>query len=240
MVLSGCRDEDRGQQDRLRDRECRRRACGDSVGEIGPGRDVVGGHARYATASRMRSAAERSAAASGPSRSSSRDTAGSSCPGRAPAKPLSASGRPPCAPTPGTRTGPWRSLRSGGSVSVAPTTTPTDPGSGSAVLLTAAAASTIDCATVRPSTSARCTEAPSGLEVAASTKTPRPCDAAVSRIGCSEPKPKYGETVTASAASGDSPAHASAYAAIVEPMSPRLASASPSTPWPRTDRKSVV
>ena len=82
------------------------RSPGDGVGEVSPGRDVVGGHARYATASRMRSAAARSAATSGPSRSSSRDTAGNSCPGRAPPKPFRASGRPPCAPTPGTRTGP--------------------------------------------------------------------------------------------------------------------------------------
>ena len=87
----------------------------------------------------------------------------------------SASGRPPCAPTPGTRTGPPSALTSGGVDSVAPTTTPTDPGSGDAARLTAAAASTIDCATVRPSVCAHCTLAPSGLDVAARTNTPRPC-----------------------------------------------------------------
>ena len=38
--------------------------------------------------------------------------------------------------------------------------------------------------------SARCTLAPSGLDVAASTNTPRPCSAAVSSSGRSDPKPR--------------------------------------------------
>ena len=50
------------------------------------------------------------------------------------------------APTPGTSTGPFSALTSGTSTSVAPTTTPTRPGSATS---TAAAASTIDCATVQ-------------------------------------------------------------------------------------------
>ena len=53
-----------------------------------------------------------------------------------------------------------------------------------------AASSTTDCATVRAPLSARWTLAPSGLEVAASTKTPRPLAAARSRSGCSEPNPR--------------------------------------------------
>ena len=103
-----------------------------------------------------------------------------------------------------------QALTSGGSASVAPTTTPIEPGPGARSRLTAAAASTIDCATVRPPASARCTPAPSGLDVAASTNTPRPLALAVSSSGCSDPKPRYGEAVTASAASGESPAQASA------------------------------
>ncbi len=43
----------------------------------------------------------------------------------------------------------------------------------------------------------------SGLEVAASTNTPRPVPAARSSAGASEPKPRYGETVTASEHSGE-------------------------------------
>ena len=54
----------------------------------------------------------------------------------------------------------------------------------------------------------------------ASTKTPRPPRRAASIAGDSEPNPRYGETVTASAHSGDrSSSHAWAYACIVEPMS---------------------
>src|SRR4029077_12718995 len=134
-----------------------------------------------------------------------------------------------------TSTGPPRSLRSGTSKAVAPTTTPTYPGwDPAADRLTTAAWSTISWATVRPSKAARCTVAPSGLEVAASTNTPRSCAAAASSSGRNDPNPRYGEAVTASAASGASPAQAAAYAAIVEPMSPRLASASTSTPADRS------
>ena len=116
---------------------------------------------------------------------------------------------------PGTSTGPPRADRSGGLRVVAPTTTPTEPGSPGfalwlALLLITAAWSTISCATVRSSNRACCTVAPSGLEDAATTNTPRSCAAAVSSSGRSEPNPRYGDAVTASAASGESPAQAAA------------------------------
>ncbi len=50
---------------------------------------------------------------------------------------------------------------------------------------------------------ARCTCAPSGFEVKASTNTPQPCCSARAKKGSSEPKPRYGETVSASANSGE-------------------------------------
>ena len=68
----------------------------------------------------------------------------------------------------------------------------------------AAAWARIEAPTVSPcSVSARCTEAPSGFEVKASTNTPRPLASARAKNGSSEPKPRYGETVTASADSGE-------------------------------------
>lgn len=73
---------------------------------------------------------------------------------------------------------------------VAPTTTPMDPGPGPAASLAAPTWSTTNWATLRPSAAAFCTAAPSGLEVAASTNTPRPWAAATSSSGRSEPKPK--------------------------------------------------
>ena len=45
--------------------------------------------------------------------------------------------------------------------------------------------------------------APSGFEVSANTKTPRPNVAATSSMGRKEPKPRYGLAVTASAHNGD-------------------------------------
>jgi hypothetical protein len=68
--------------------------------------------------------------------------------------------------------------------------------------LRAAASSTIPCATERPPRSADCTVAPSAFDVLASTNTPRPAASAVSRAGASDPKPRKGESVTASAANG--------------------------------------
>ncbi|CNU74852.1 Uncharacterised protein [Mycobacterium tuberculosis] len=65
-----------------------------------------------------------------------------------------------------------------------------DPGPGPAASLAAPTWSTTNWATLRPSAAAFCTAAPSGLEVAASTNTPRPWAAATSSSGRSEPKPK--------------------------------------------------
>ena len=127
--------------------------------------------------------------------------------------------------------GPFSALRSSPCARVAPTTSPTvaDPSA-----FCSAASSTIVCPTARSPVVASCTPAPSGLDVRASTKTPRPPCRAASIAGDSEPNPRYGETVTASAHSGDrSSSHAWAYACIVEPMSPRLASASTTAPAAR-------
>src|SRR5699024_1181012 len=110
-------------------------------------------------------------------------------------------------------------------VTVAPTTRPIDP-SRCAFWLSLPAASTIRLATESPD-EARCrTEAPSGFEVTANTNTPRLCANAKSMLGRSDSYPKYAANVTASAARGDSlVSQAAAEPAIVEPISPRFASA---------------
>ena len=71
-------------------------------------------------------------------------------------------GPAPCAPRPGASTGPFSAARSRPWSAVAPTTSPTPP-SGARRALRAAASSTIACATERPSATAACTAAPSGV-----------------------------------------------------------------------------
>ena len=133
--------------------------------------------ARYATASRIRSAAARRAAdvRAGPQHLARHR--GQQLPGARPAEAGAAlSARPPCAPTPGTSTGPPSALEVGHR-RTASRRPPRRPNRARAAppVDRRGAASTIDCATVRPPASARCTVAPSGLDVAASTNTPRPC-----------------------------------------------------------------
>jgi hypothetical protein len=86
---------------------------------------------------------------------------------------------------------------------VAPTTAPKDP-SGSTPALSRASLASTPPATVPPSeVVACCTSGPSLLDVSASTNTPAPWRRAVSIIGSSEPKPRNGLAVTASAATGE-------------------------------------
>ncbi|SKT99372.1 Uncharacterised protein [Mycobacteroides abscessus subsp. abscessus] len=94
-------------------------------------------------------------------------------------------------------------------MTVTPTTTPTEPGPACSAF-SAATWSTIACATVVSPARARCTGGASGLEVAASTKTPRSPSRARSSKGDNDPNPRYGEAVTASELSGESPSQACA------------------------------
>lgn len=139
----------------------------------------------------------------------------------------------PCAPTPGAKRGAFAAARSNprrstASPTVAPTTMPTLPSwpRDRAASLSAVTPATIDPATVPAafavdvpaafpvdvpapspldvaSVRARCTTGPSGLEVNARTKTPRPVCAARSSAGRRDPYPRYGLTVIVSAASGE-------------------------------------
>ncbi len=125
-------------------------------------------------------------------------------------------------------------MRSAASPTVAPTTRPTEP-IGAAPAFAAAACAAVVAATVAPSgVRACCTSAPSGFDVRHRTNSPRPVARASSTAGASDPNPRYGETVSASPASGEPSArNASAYAPIVEPMSPRFASTRTSVPVSR-------
>src|SRR5699024_9744408 len=116
------------------------------------------------------------------------------------------SGPAPCAPTPGASSGPLTPTRSvpvpwAAAPMVAPTTRPTDP-NGSAPTLSSPADAAIDAATVVvPAPAPRracCTDAPSGFDVRHRTKRPRPVAVASSTAGASEPKPRNGDTVSAS------------------------------------------
>src|SRR5665647_1034354 len=72
------------------------------------------------------------------------------------------------------------------------------------------------------------------------TITPRPWAAARSNIGCSEPSPRYGVAVAASATRGlRGSSHVEAYASMVLPISPRLASAMTRSPASRASLISV-
>ncbi len=99
----------------------------------------------------------------------------------------------PCAPIPGASIGPLRApKRSAPAGVVAPTTTPKSP-TGCRRALRPATASTTDCATVLPvPVTAACTSTPSGLEVNASTNTPRPVRPASSNAGFQRTDPEVG------------------------------------------------
>src|SRR5699024_632442 len=121
----------------------------------------------------------------------------------------------PCALTPGRSTGPLSWDRSGGVCNVAPTTTPISPGTGSVFaslpeevctpnsILNAAQVTTTCWATVCSPALKFCNKTASWFDVAAKTNTPRPVCAASSNTGCSAATPRYGDTVTASARSGE-------------------------------------
>ena len=91
----------------------------------------------------------------------------------------------------------------------------------------------MDCATVSVlAATARWTPPPSGFEVAASTNTPRPFSAATSeqRLQGTEAEVRRSRSLASAANRTVPPPRPCAYAAMVQPMSPRLASAMTSTP----------
>ena len=149
--------------------------------------------------------ASRKAPTSGPARSTSRDTLGSTFGAARPKMRATSAAVPPWAPTPGARNGPLRPLRSAAaSPMVAPTTTPKEP-SGRASALRAASSSMTVWATVRPSAVARVLDL-RALRVGGQREHEDPGAVACGERRTparSEPTPRYGLTVIASAASGD-------------------------------------
>ena len=160
--------------------------------------------ASAARSSLARRAPSRRASGSGPSGEQLPRRAGQHVARRGTEDPADVGGGAPCAPYPGASSGPLMSRSSPVSPIVAPTTAPNEP-SGSAPSLSAAQAvehPAGDGAAV----GARWRAAPRGpsvLDVSASTNTPAPWRRAVSKSGSSEPNPRYGLAVIASAASGD-------------------------------------
>ncbi len=175
---------------------------------------------------------------SGPAPSTSRDVDGMTRERSSPNTVRRSAAVPPCTPSPGASIGPLMSVTSGPvAPTVAPMTTPTAP-NGSAPALTWEISSMTCCATVRPSARPSCcTVAPSGFDVMASTNTPPPCVAAISITGCNDQKPRYGLAVIASTYIGlTGSRYALAYAAAVDPMSPRFTSSRTMAPASRNCR----